>query len=190
MAAQEQERERVVPRGELFPERAAPGPWWLPRGAAGRSRSATRRPGAVTRRSASHDRGSSGMPSSGPLQRPRRATPPAPRPHRRRTARGAVRARRGPAARARAAGPRRGACRPSTGRTVLPRRRRPPAPSLRCRSSASGASPAWPAGLGRGRGRPAAACRAVGMICQDRPYRSLSHPHWLSSPPSVSAFQK
>ena len=28
------------------------------------------------------------------------------------------------------------------------------------------------------------------MICQDRPYRSLSHPHWLSSPPSVSAFQK
>ena len=27
---------------------------------------------------------------------------------------------------------------------------------------------------------------AVGMICQDRPNRSLSQPHWLSTPPPSS----
>ena len=41
-----------------------------------------------------------------------------------------------------------------------------------------------------GSGSPSSSDSAVGMICQDRPYRSLSQPHGPSSPPSESADQK
>ena len=111
----------------------------------------------------------------------------------------AARACRGPAARARAAGPRRGepgSARPVTSAGIprtcprVARRRRRPAPGSRCRSSASGASPAWRAASDQGRVAEQFRSARSGMICQDRPKRSLSQPHWLSSPPSVSAFQK
>src|SRR5438128_6210259 len=37
-----------------------------------------------------------------------------------------------------------------------------------------------------GSGSLSSSVKAVGMICQDRPYRSLSQPHGPSSPPSES----
>ena len=56
----------------------------------------------------------------------------------------------------------------------------------RCRSCASAASPGWRGWPARDRGRRMSSSSLVGTTCQDRPNRSLSQPHWLSSPPSVS----
>ena len=192
MAAQEQQRERVVPLGRLGPgSRTSRTVRLSPRGAGGRSRCAIRRPaGASSPRSMSHARGLSGMPSSrhcrgGGEQRLLHGVLA-----RRRTARTAGRARRGPAAPARAAGPRRGVSRPATRWTA----------GGPTRASAARSSVAmsiffiWSiACMARcalsGSGSLSSSVRRVGMICHDRPYRSFSQPHGPSSPPFVSAAQ-
>ena len=188
MAAQEQERERVV----LLGDRARLGHVEHGLGSSRRRRALSLRHPSTSRAGGHGDqpgRGLVGHALLGPLHRRGEQRLLHGVLGWRRTARTGAPACRGPAARARAAGPRRGARRPTTRRVVVTPRPRRRGAGPRCRSCVIWSIACRALADRSGSGSPSSSPSAVGMICQDRPYRSLSHPHGPSSPPSESADQ-